>query len=178
MKLIELDESYRGRELVFEYESACHYRAEPDRSDGDGFGVRFRKTPFPAPVAKRFTGTLLQDWLEEPRLFGMECEGRMIGFAETDFERWNNRVRITNFWVDPAERRRGVGKAMMAGVRKYAAEAGARALVLETQSCNYPALRFYRSCGFVFIGCDLTAYGDDDVAKGEVRLELGLRLNY
>ena len=49
--------------------------------------------------------------------------------------------------------------------------AGARSLVLETQSCNDPAIRFYRKHGFALIGFDLTAYSETDVEKQEVRLE-------
>ena len=49
--------------------------------------------------------------------------------------------------------------------------AGARSLVLETQSCNDPAIRFYRKHGFALIGFDLTAYSETDVEKREVRLE-------
>ena len=49
--------------------------------------------------------------------------------------------------------------------------AGARMLVLETQSCNDPAICFYRKMGFSLIGFDLTAYSQADVEKKEVRLE-------
>ena len=43
--------------------------------------------------------------------------------------------------------------------------------MLETQSCNDPAIRFYRKHGFALIGFDLTAYSETDVEKREVRLE-------
>lgn len=52
----------------------------------------------------------------------------------------------------------------------------ARALVLETQSCNEPAIRFYFSCGFRFIGLDTTHYSNSDILNREVRLEMGLDL--
>ena len=53
---------------------------------------------------------------------------------------------------------------------------GRRALVLETQSCNDPAICFYRASGFSFIGCDLLAYSNDDIDRQEVRLEMGKTL--
>ena len=57
-----------------------------------------------------------------------------------------------------------------------ARKAGARALVRETQSCNDPAIQFYRKQGFSLIGFDLTAYSQTDVEKREVRLELARAL--
>jgi len=46
-------------------------------------------------------------------------------------------------------------------------------LVLETQSCNLPAIDFYLKHGFELLGLDTAAYSNEDVAKGEVRLEFG-----
>ena len=47
-------------------------------------------------------------------------------------------------------------------------------LVLETQSCNVPAINFYLKQSFTLIGFDIAAYSNDDVEKKEVRLEFGL----
>ncbi len=49
-------------------------------------------------------------------------------------------------------------------------------LVLETQSCNAPAIDFYVKNGFILIGFDSTAYSNEDVVKKEVRIEMGLAL--
>ena len=38
------------------------------------------------------------------------------------------------------------------------------------------AIAFYRSCGFAVIGFDLYSYSNDDPARREVRLEMGLKL--
>ena len=54
--------------------------------------------------------------------------------------------------------------------------AGARMLVLETQSCNENAIAFYRKNGFQMIGFDLYAYSNDDPARREVRIEMGKKL--
>ena len=56
--------------------------------------------------------------------------------------------------------------------------AGARALVLETQSCNHPAISFYRRQDFALTGLDLTAYSQTDVEKQEVRLEFARSVPY
>ena len=59
---------------------------------------------------------------------------------------------------------------------KIAKEKAARMLVLETQTNNADAIDFYLRFGFQLIGLDVAAYTNDDIAKREVRLELGLRL--
>lgn len=58
----------------------------------------------------------------------------------------------------------------------HAKELGLRAVVLETQSCNSPAIELYLRCGFTFIGLDTLCYTNEDIKRGEVRLEMGLKL--
>ena len=45
--------------------------------------------------------------------------------------------------------------------------------MLETQTCNEAAMAFYLAQGFTLIGFDRCCYGNDDVSRKEVRLELG-----
>ena len=66
----------------------------------------------------------------------------------------------------------GVGKLLMERAVEKCREVNARGIILETQSCNYPAISFYRSFGFELIGFDLTAYSDGDVEHREFRMEL------
>jgi ribosomal protein S18 acetylase RimI-like enzyme len=49
-------------------------------------------------------------------------------------------------------------------------------LIVETQSCNVPAINFYLKHGFKLIGFDVTAYSNEDIERKEVRLEFGLKL--
>lgn len=49
-------------------------------------------------------------------------------------------------------------------------------LVLETQSCNVSAIAFYLKHGFELMGLDTAAYSNEDVERGEVRLEFGRRV--
>ena len=100
----------------------------------------------------------------------------MLGFIELSDEDWNNRLRIANIWVDEDYRYQGIGKRLIDKAIEIAKTGGQRALVLETQSCNDPAIRFYLSCGFELIGLDTIHYQNDDIQRGEVRLEFGLTL--
>jgi ribosomal protein S18 acetylase RimI-like enzyme len=64
----------------------------------------------------------------------------------------------------------------MSHATKIAKERGARMLILETQSCNVPAVNFYVKYGFALIGLDIAAYSNMDAERKEVRLEFGLKL--
>mgnify|MGYP005781923625 CR=1 FL=1 len=177
LAIVPLGESVRGRELVFRYETAFYY--DPVLTEGPGgWALTLERKPFPAPVTKQFTDTLLSSWLEEPQVFAAQTDGRNLGYLELSHERWNNRMRVANLWVAEGFRRRGIGAALMAQAERSARDAGARALVLETQSCNDPAICFYRRQGFTLTGLDLTAYSQADVAGREVRLELARPVPY
>ena len=170
MEIRELDSSCRGKELLFCYRTEYYYDIDC-REGEDGFAFTLRRRAFPAPVEKSFTDTLLEPWLEEPQVIAAVEAGQELGYLELSHERWNNRMRVSNLWVAEERRQGGMGTALMEKAVDVAARAGARALVLETQSCNDPAIRFYRKMGFSLIGFDLTAYSQTDVEKKEVRLE-------
>ena len=61
-------------------------------------------------------------------------------------------------------------------ILKEAKAAGARMIVLETQTCNENAIAFYRKNGFDIIGFDLYAYSNTDVERHEIRIEMGKKL--
>lgn len=170
MEIKQLDSSCRGKELTFRYRTEYYYEIDCQEKE-DGFTFALNRRPFPSPVEKSFTDALLEPWLEEPRVLAAIEAGEELGYLELSHETWNNRMRVSNLWVAERFRRDGVGTALMGKALAEARAAGARALVLETQSCNHPAICFYRKLGFSLIGFDLTAYSQTDVEKKEVRLE-------
>ena len=52
----------------------------------------------------------------------------------------------------PEWRRRGVGQALFAATRQFAASAGYRKLVIHVRASNVPAQSFYQQLGFVACG--------------------------
>lgn len=167
-----LDESYRGKELRFCYQTSAYYNIILRETD-QGYFCELVREEFSEPREKSFTDTLLGDWLENPQLYGAVAGDKIVGYLELSHEQWNNRMRISNIWVSERCRRAGIGSSLMSAAIEAAEQVGARALVLETQSCNDPAIRFYQKHGFSLIGFDLTAYSQTDVQKKEVRLEFG-----
>ena len=170
LKIVPLGPEEKGRELIFRYETQYYYDVAMTEGE-DGWKAELVRRPFEKPVQKQFRDRLMGDWLEEPRVFAALRDGERVGYIELSHERWNNRMRVANLWVAEGQRRAGVGSRLMERAVEEAHAAGARALVLETQSCNHPAISFYRKMGFSLIGFDLTAYAQTDVEKKEVRLE-------
>jgi ribosomal protein S18 acetylase RimI-like enzyme len=85
-------------------------------------------------------------------------------------------MRVWENLVDPRFRSAGIGSCFIERAKTEARAKDARLIVLETQSCNVPAIRFYLKHGFDLIGFDIASYTNEDQKKREVRLEFGLRL--
>lgn len=81
-------------------------------------------------------------------------------------------MRVANLFVEEPFRRTGAGTVLMRHAVSVAEKAGARMLVLETQSCNMPAIGFYLSQGFAIGGLDLFHYSNEDLERHEVRIEM------
>lgn len=140
-------------------------------------GFRLERTMFPKPVEKTFEDALFADWLEHPIAVGCFANDELVGAIEGSIDSWHHLFRISNLWVDERFRRQGLASELMRRLEERAiAEHGPRGFVLETQSCNLPAIALYRKMGYSFIGLDTMAYTNDDVKRQEVRLELGKRI--
>lgn len=61
-------------------------------------------------------------------------------------------VEIVTIAVDPYRARQGIGRALVEEAMRAAAETGALAAFLEVAVDNEPALRLYRTSGFVAVG--------------------------
>ncbi len=81
---------------------------------------------------------------------------------------WNKYAYIEDIAVDEKFRRRGLGRALIDQAIQWARQMGLPGLMLETQSNNVQACRFYESCGFLIGGFDNLLYGGLDVATDEV----------
>lgn len=175
IKIQKLDESYKGYEVEYYYSSEFYYDIQKTYND-ESINFRLAKKRFNSPIEKKFKGTFLEDYLEKPTLYGAFYQEKAIGFLEVDHEKWNNRMRVTNLIVFDKYRRNGIGEKLMNKAIEVSKNHGCRAMVLETQSCNYPAILFYKKMGFKIIGFDLEAYSNEDVEKLEYRMEFGAKL--
>ncbi|MCC9604755.1 GNAT family N-acetyltransferase [Blastopirellula sp. JC732] len=89
-----------------------------------------------------------------PTFVGMLAveDGQYVGLANGfyNFSTFSARpvINVHDLAVDPDHRGRGVGKALLDEMARYAAEQGCSYLTLEVRADN-PARRLYQRCGFV-----------------------------
>ena len=172
-------EQWQDYRLEFHYISNHYYDVTIDHSENQ-IQVSFTKKPFSTPYEKMpdDSDKLFQPWWEDIKAWGIiDDQGKLIAAIETSIENYNNRLRVTELWVDDNYRRKGIAKALMDIAIKRAKDEKRRAIILETQSCNEGAISFYLDYGFSLIGFDVCAYQNNDIARKEVRMEMGLFLS-
>lgn len=173
MEIWQLDPAvYAGRKFTARYRTKGYYdicAAE------DGFRLRY--VPLGAPMVKSFDDEFFGEWLEEPVAFGAFEGERLLGYVEGAPEGWNNRYRISNICIfEENARGKGLGTLLMQAIQRAAEAAGARMIVLETQSFNRAAIAFYQKNGFEIIGFDRFAYSNEGPAEHNMRIEMGKKL--
>ena len=164
-------EDWENYELNFSYETEGYYTFDVHEWD---FKLIFH--PYKTVMKKSFTDHLFGEWIENPTVFGAFESANPVGFIEFSHELWNNRLRINNLLVCKGFRNQGIGSKLIKKTEEAGKNAGARMLVLETQTCNRKAIDFYIKTGFKPIGLDLFCYTDNDPDKTEVRLEMAKKL--
>lgn len=172
MKIITLDrQAYQGVVLQFNYTTDAYYDVLVDPQEL--FSVRLVKKQFTNPINKSFTGALFPDHLEDAHVFAaIDDNEQIVGYLEVGVETWHQRVRLSEILVVEHARGKGVGTLLMNTAYDFAQTRGCREVVLETQTCNVPAINFYLQHHYRMIGIDLTHYSDEDIADKEVRLEM------
>ncbi len=133
---------------------------EPFRSQGYGI-VRERDRE---EIRSRMDAQALQLVVEE--------NGRLIGFLDAEIESWRKVVKVWDILVDEEHRRQGIGTELIRRAQEFAAKSSCRALVVETQTTNWPALNFYLKLGFQIGGVDDHFYTNRDAERKEVALFL------
>ncbi|MDD3194043.1 MAG: GNAT family N-acetyltransferase [Oscillospiraceae bacterium] len=171
-RIIKLDNSWKGKTRLFRYRSDSYLDIQIVEERG-GSRIEFCKQMFDAPIEKELEVSWMEDHMHAPQLFAaVDGDEEIVGYIELELERWNNRMRVANLFVEEPFRRTGVGTQLMEHACSVAKKAGARMMVLETQSCNMPAIRFYLSQGYAIGGLDLFHYSNEDLERHEVRIEM------
>lgn len=162
---------YKGYKLSFDYDTDAYYDVQM-AGGRDGFSISLIRKPFPEIQAKRFVDAMYEDYLEDPEAYGVLKDGKPIAAIELSHEKWNNRLRVANIWVESSHRRAGLGRLLMDRAKEVAAQKKCRAVILETQTCNVKAIDFYLAQGFTLAGLDAYCYTNEDMTRKEVRIEM------
>lgn len=86
----------------------------------------------------------------DAELLVAELDGQLAGYAV--FWQVLDQGELGNVAVDPAHRRRGLARRLVAAVMERAGERGVRELFLEVRPSNTGARQLYESFGFVSVG--------------------------
>lgn len=174
-------EQWQGTVIPMRYTTEEYYDV-CIKGEENGCSVSFKSMRFDAPVSHTpeeydFPDKLYQAHWEKAYAWGIvrtkENGKELLACIETCPEEWSNRLMVTELWVCEELRRQGVGHALMAVAKEQAILEHRRAVILETQSCNVGAIRFYKQEGFELIGFDSCCYSNRDLERREVRVNLG-----
>jgi GNAT superfamily N-acetyltransferase len=148
---------------------------------GSGIEVGWRLVERPLPVpfdkGRRYDfdqteqNNIRQRFLQGDGLhLVVEWEGRIAGILDLVPQEWNDTAWLWNIMLDTDIRGRGIGRALFERAIQWARQKGYRALVLETQTSNVPACKFYAALGCRLDGLRETLYTNRDLERGEVAI--------
>lgn len=111
----------------------------------------FYKQPSDIEGAKTYIKERLEN--EESVIFVVKKDQKYIGFAQL-YPAFSSismkRTWILNdMFVDSQARGQGIGQMLLEKVKEYAAAAGAKSVVLETEQDNFGAQKLYEKNGYV-----------------------------
>jgi GNAT superfamily N-acetyltransferase len=86
--------------------------------------------------------------ITEGRTIVAESAGELLGFAVV-LQRDDGDAELDGLFVEPAQWRHGIGRALVVEAERIAARDGSASLWV---IANTRALDFYRACGFVAVG--------------------------
>ena len=112
------------------------------------------------PMTKRYSiGEVFAPWASWDTGWVAEADGAIRGFATVGYEAWHQRLVLWFLYIEPAWRRRGIGRALLEQVEAHGKQVGASHVWIETSSVNVPAVAAYERLGYALCGADRTFYG-------------------
>jgi len=119
------------------------------------------RLPRPMPVEyPRSPADIREIWNASDALLIAEQDGILGGYLDLHAERWHQTVWVKDLIVAELYRRHGIGTALIQAAIRWARAEKMRALMVEAQSQNGPAICFYRKQGFAFCGFNERYYAN------------------
>lgn len=158
--------------LALDHTCSTEYVWQMAVEERDGaLGVTFRTARLPRSMKVLYprSGDALQHSWARGDCFlvaevGGEGEPLIVGYVNM----WTHIAQeagwIADMAVDSPYRMKGIGARMLRAARTWAYEHGLRRLIAETQTKNYPAIRFFRRYGLTFCGYSDLYYPSQDIA--------------
>lgn len=168
------------RRLVPGYTTSETFVVHPD-STRSRLGFRLERVRRSPPFRKRYP-LPRREW---ERYRGFVCQGaslgafdgpRLVGLALVEVREAEHMLWLWEFGVAKSHQRQGIGTTLLRELERRARLAGFRAIGLETQTTNVPAIDFYMQNGFAVDRIDPDFYPRNLIARGEIAVFLKKRV--
>ncbi len=150
-----------------DYTTEQVWQMEAREADGC-VAITFRAVRLPRSMRVAYPGdaeSLAQDFSRPDGLHLVaEAEGDIPGYLSLAVQPASGAGWVTNLAVARERRRRGIGTALVEAATRWGREQGLSRLIIETQTKNYPAIRFCQRLGFSFCGYHDRYYRNQDIA--------------
>lgn len=137
------------------------------RRDAGQVTTAFREVRLPRSIQVAYPHnpfSLADDWVRRSMMYTALVNGDPVGYTSLLERGTASTVWVTDLVVSPANRRVGVGAALLAAGQAWAESRAHRRLIMEMQSKNLPAIRLAQKSGFEFCGYNDQYYLTKDVA--------------
>lgn len=133
------------------------------KSNENNFSVQLEEIELSETYIKKWNMTTesletFANVIEQGYSLAIYNNDKIIGFCLLSFHGWNNSMWIENIRISEKHMRKGIGQKLIASSIEIAHNKSARILGLEVQNTNYPAIQFYKKCGFQISGIDFSRY--------------------
>ena len=160
-----------GKKFTFGYWSDKYYDVTID-----GLNINLELKDLPKTLFKESEIEIFESDKKNLQVYIVYFENKEVGVISFSHIKWNNTLRIWDLYINKDFQKKGIGKKLINIAVEYAKQKNIRAIVLETQTSNYNAIKFYFKVGFKLVGIDTINYSNNDLKNREVRIELGYLL--
>ena len=160
-----------GKKVLYTYETTTFYQIKSVQTE-IGWTFTLHEQSYPQTFVKQLEEELFDDYKDGSNYYIAEWNGEEAAVLVIQQMDWNNTLLIHDLYVYERFKKLGIGTELIVYVKELAKKLGVRAITLETQTSNYPAVQFYLKHDFQLVGFNTISYSNADVEKGEVRLEM------
>ena len=137
------------------------------RRDTGQVTATFREVRLPRSISVTYPHNpfaLADDWVRRSMMYTASIGQDPAGYISLLERGIDAVVSVTDLVVNLANRRQGVGSALLAAAQEWAVGRSHRRIFLEMQSKNLPAIRLAQKFGYEFCGYNDQYYLTQDVA--------------
>ncbi|MEN6408663.1 MAG: GNAT family N-acetyltransferase [Anaerolineaceae bacterium] len=153
--------------VAIEHNYKSNYVMQMDLNTEEGqINVNFREIRLPRQVHVEYphpARQLQQDWMKRSAVLVAVLEGEPVGYLSLSEQLSPASVWVSDLAVSEKARRKGIATALVLAAQEWAAQRGARSLVMEMQSKNHAAIRLAQKLAFEFCGYNDHYYANQDL---------------